>query len=457
MSMQGIDELRAVITSAGALTMERPANADWLLDHLRSLYRELFAADFTRYDVAEVQRIAPELVAELFDLKLEIRDRIAEWAAAGLMSRPVQSALRDLFRVMRYASDLVGEIGRGHPRLARRAHTAAGFGGDASFLSVNRRFGEAMPMLEAGDLVLQRGMLHNSAAIARIGDVDSQFSHVGMICRDGAGTLVMVESVIEDGAIVGAVETALNHGLGRAILFRHKDRALAALAAEMIHAHVMRANGPQGARILYDFTMAQRNYQTMFCAELVRLAFAMASTGRTRLPTYPTRLDMRNRDFITRIGVRTTETFAPGDLELEPDFDVVAEWRDYRVTSELRLKDMIMTKLFEWMERDGYTFKDTWWIRTIAGLGRLSSRLPDRMQNVTRKWIGKVPPNMTGEAIGAVAMLHKTGEVLFKELAVLEARSIASTGRQLHPRDVLAHLERMKAGFGPRIGYLQTS
>lgn len=312
-------------------------------------------------------------------------------------------------------------------------------------------------MLEAGDLVLQRGMLHNSAAIARIGDVDSQFSHVGMICRDGAGTLVMVESVIEDGAIVGAVETALNHGLGRAILFRHKDRALAALAAEMIHAHVMRANGPQGARILYDFTMAQRNYQTMFCAELVRLAFAMASTGRTRLPTYPTRLDMRNRDFITRIGVRTTETFAPGDLELEPDFDVVAEWRDYRVTSELRLKDMIMTKLFEWMERDGYTFKDTWWIRTIAGLGRLSSRLPDRMQNVTRKWIGKVPPNMTGEAIGAVAMLHKTGEVLFKELAVLEARSIASTGRQLHPRDVLAHLERMKAGFGPRIGYLQTS
>jgi hypothetical protein len=366
-------------------------------------------------------------------------------------------ALRDVFRASRYAGDLIGEIRLGHPRLAEGEATASAFAGNTAFLEINPAYGPGPLRLEPGDVVLQRGMAHNSAAIARIGDVDSQFSHVSMVAYDGTGTSVMVEALIEDGSLITPVDKALAHGLGRAILFRHRDRALALEASELIRDHVLKFDGRSGPRILYDFTMEPEGYGELFCAKLVRLAYSMASDGRHRLPAYPTLLDMKNRDFISRIGVTASETFAPGDLELETGFDIVAEWRDYRVTSELRLKDMIMFKLFEWMEAHGYKFRASPGIRLIACLGRLSSHLPASVQERLRSLAGKVPPNMGSSAIGAVAMLHKTAEELYARLHRLESDSIATSGHQLHPRQVMHALEEMRAGLGDRIGYLVRS
>jgi hypothetical protein len=72
----------------------------------------------------------------------------------------------------------------------------------------------------------------------------------------------------------------------------------------------------------------------------------------------------------------------------------------------------------------------------------------------TRFTGARVPPNMTTSAIGAVAMLHATGEKLYARLKELEDKSIRDTGRQLHPRQVLQHLEAMRGGMGRKIGYL---
>ena len=43
-------------------------------------------------------------------------------------------------------------------------------------------------------------------------------------------------------------------------------------------------------------------------------------SASTALPTFTTRYDMKNRDFVDRVGVTARETFAPADIELEPDF-----------------------------------------------------------------------------------------------------------------------------------------
>ena len=56
----------------------------------------------------------------------------------------------------------------------------------------------------------------------------------------------------------------------------------------------------------------------LFCSKLVRKAFALASDQKVLLPTFSTRFDMKNRDFVERIGVTAKETFAPADIELEP-------------------------------------------------------------------------------------------------------------------------------------------
>jgi Permuted papain-like amidase enzyme, YaeF/YiiX, C92 family len=440
-----------------ALAGRAPRDEADLLAGLKAIYQALLLADFSTFDVAAFRAAAPQLLQQAFEARLQLRNRISAWHAAGLMSHPVQTALRDVFRASRYAGEMLGELHLGHPRLegntVHAAFTCPQIG-PQHYVQLNPAFAGAPFAFQPGDVVLVRGRVHNSAAIARIGDVDSQFSHVGMFATGADGRLVMVEALIEEGSVINTVEKALDHGLGRAVLFRHRDAVLAKEAAELVHDHVQRklvASGP----IAYDFGMQLNGYEPMFCAKLVRMAYAMGSSGDYQMPRYPTRLDMRNRDFLDRIGVTATQTFAPGDIELESEFDIVAEWRDYRVTSELRLKDMIMTKLFAWMETEGYRFEPSLNIDMIALLGRATTHLPSGVQDLIASVVSaRVPDNMSYDTIGAVAMLHKTAEPLYEELEQLETETIAITGRQLHPRQVFAALEQIKAREPSTVGYL---
>lgn len=450
----GLGRLTEVLDVAETLARRDTVTEAEAAATLDNIYQSLFHADFAAFDLDAVKQHAPELNGRIWSLYLALRDRIPLWSEQGVMSHRVQSGLRNVFRSSRYARDLIGEVALGHPRLGKGQSTHTAFSGPDYLTQRNPQFSKGPIVLRPGDVVLQRGMAHNSAAISRIGDVDSQFSHLSIVARDPKGGHVMVEALIEEGSIVKPVDEALAHGVGRAVLLRHRDAQLAEHAAEMIHAAIVRADGRSGPRILYDFTMELGGYGHLYCAKLVRLAYSMATTGDYRIPTFTTRLDMKNRDFISRIGVTALETFAPGDIELEPEFDVVAEFRDLRVTSELRLKDMIMMKLFEWMETYDYKFRPTTLVRLVGISGIATARMPGFVQTLTKRFAGKVPPNMSASAVGAVAMLHWTAEELYEELRKLEGETILKTGRQLHPRLVLDELERMREARGRHIGYL---
>ncbi|MBS0241838.1 MAG: hypothetical protein JSS20_06650 [Proteobacteria bacterium] len=451
----GLSNLAHTVEAVSAMAERDPKDEDDLVTRLEAIYAGLFHADFSDYDVDDVRKAAPSLIRDIFDAQLQLRSRIQGWAERGLMGHRAQAAVRDVFRVSRYARDLLAEIRLHHPRMGKGDAAMQAFTGEPSSLNVNPKFDHGPLELLPGDVILQRGLPHNSAAIARIGDVDSQFSHISIVGRSTDGAPVMVEALIEEGSIKKPLAKALEHGVGRAILFRHRDPHLAERASELIREHIERFDGNAAPIIAYDFSMELGAYHELYCAKLVRLAYSMASTGGVQLPTYRTRLVMHNRDFVRRIGVTAAETFAPGDIELEPDFDLVAEWADYRVTSELRLKDMIMTKLFAWMDQYGYTFHETPTIEVLAQMGHWTSFLPKSWQEVTRHVVAKVPPNMTTDAIGAVAMLHFTGQDLFERLRALEDDSIRTTGRQLHPRDVLDQLEAWREEMGDEIGYLR--
>jgi hypothetical protein len=421
--------------------------------HLAQIYRTLFLVDFTKLDVDSLRHAAPTAMQTLFEIRLHLRGQIPNWAKRGFMTHDVQAALRDVFRVTRYATDMLGELRIGYEILTDHDHPRRGFtGGDVNVLvSPQYQTGSDLAF-QSGDVILVRGRAHNSAAIARIGDVDSQFSHVGVVYVDQQGRNYMVQALIESGAVISPLETALEHGLGRAIAFRHHDPALAHRAATLIYNHVRRRKGLR--HIWYDFSMKLDGYRNLYCSKLVRQAFEMASAGELRLPAYTTRLDMKNRDFLERVGVSTIETFAPGDLEIDPRFDIVAEWQDYRVTSGLRHQDMIATKLFEFMEMYGYRFKDDWTITLIGLLGRVAARLSETAKDLIADVVPKVPPNMPRKTIAVIAMLHKTAQPLLEDLTRIERAELAATGHPLHPRAVLAHLDQVRLNSNGRIGYL---
>jgi len=445
------DDLAAV----EAMLARPAATAKELADNLEQVYGAVFNVSLDRYDLTDVAQHAPELMRAIFALRLAVRERVADWHQRGFMSLSVQQALRNVLRIARYATDMLGELNSGYVQLKEGEPTLRAFRGTDVNTLVNPAFatGEDLPF-RSGDLLLMRGMHHNSAAIARIGDVDSQFSHIAIVHTDENGVQWVVESLIEEGAIINPLDATLHHGLGRCIVFRHRDADLARRAAAAAYELVRRSRAPGGKRIWYDFTMELKGEKELFCSKLVRLAFARASDGAVLLPTFTTRFDMVNRDFVDRIGVTARETFAPGDIELESDFDVVAEWQDYRVTSRLRLQDLLMDKLFWWMDEYGYKFREDFPIRLIGLFGRASSRLSDRAKQLVADVIPKVPPNMKRSAIQAVAMLHQTAQPLLEELMALERQSIAQRGHPMHAREVFDHLEEMRQQKGRRIGYL---
>jgi hypothetical protein len=431
-------------------------NATLLARNLNYIYERASKARFADYDVSGIAKAAPSLIYRLFDLRVGLREHLPHYEMLGLMTPEVTQGFRDVFRVLRYVSDMLGEITTGHPRVSEGGYLLRGFTGTDNNTLVNYAFyrNGAARNFRSGDVVLVRGTAHNSAAIARIGDVDSQFSHIGIVYVDPTGDHWMVESLIEDGAVINPLAKSLDHNIVRAVLYRHYDPDLAARAAKCIFDYVAASRSKGGKRILYDFSMRTDDARNLFCSKLVRLAYEQGSYGMFKLPTYPTKIARKNRDFLDRVGVATDLTFAPADIDMESGFDLVAEWQDYRETAGIRLQDFTMDKLFEWMDRYNYRFEETTAIKLVSRLGRLSAHLSDGAKEVLSSVFPRVPINMPRKTVAVVAMLHKTAEPIYHELLKLNQDSVAETGVPLHGLDVMAALERIREREGDRIGYL---
>lgn len=424
---------------------------------MRSIYHLLHDIDPAQVDRAAVERTAPDLMRELFAIRIGLRDRIAGWQEKGILLRPAEIALRDVFRIARYVSDMLGEVANGNARLADGEKSKRGFTGTGWNTLVSPAYdsGHDIPF-RSGDLILMRGSAHNSAAIARIGDVDTQFSHIAIVYIDREGKHWIVEALIEDGAVINTLEHVLDHGLGRAVLYRCNDAALAAKAAQLAYDRVRASQTGFGSHIPYDFSMRLNGRRKLFCAKLVSQAYADASGGKVQLPAFKTRFDHRhNKAFLSAIGVKAKESFAPGDIDLDPRFDLVAEWQDYRLTPLLRRQDMIMTKFFEWMETRGYRFRETFVIKLISVFGRLSSYLSETAKNLLASVVPKVPRNMKRSCVATVVMLHKSAEEVMPALAALDEDHVRMTGLPLHPDELLSHLERLREISHGHIGYLR--
>lgn len=448
-------DLEFDLAGLSAMLLAPAGTADELIERLDQVYASFIAIDFSHYDAYKLADHAPSLILQLFRTRMELREHLYTWRRDGLLTVQVQRALRDVFRAMRYGADMLGEVATGFRRLTDGAHPLTAFRGRDMNTLINPRFDERHDLpFQSGDVLLVRGRHHNSAAIARIGDIDSQYSHLGIIYIDPKGYHFIVEVLIEEGGTIKPLEEALNHDLGRAIVLRHRDAALAQRAAFIAHDHVKQSLSRYGKPILYDFTMRNDGIKRMFCSKLIRYAFERASEGACVLPTFPTRLVMANKDFFNRIGVTADVTFGPGDMELEPDFDVIAEWQDYRLTASLRHQDIVMDKLFAWMDEYQLKFKETFLINTVSWFGRLAAGFSNTIKSMISDVVPKVPPHMPRRTIATIVMLHRTADPLMHEIDALELERIALFGHPLHPREIGEYLERIREKSANEIGYL---
>lgn len=296
--------------------------------------------------------------------------------------------------------------------------------------------------LRSGDVLISRGNAYTSAAISRMGKEEAQFSHLSLIYIDApVGTEVTVEQALQDqrvqtveahievGSFTRTFAKYVLDGNARVLLFRPLIAAdKAHQASQSIFRYVTgyqktQMNNAKRTKLSvddnppYDFKMDSSEKNQIYCSEIVSLAYKAVGL---QLPTYSTRL--RYNDLTKKMQITANSVFAPADLEIDPNFIQLAEWRDTRKLAALLRKDVVLSSMFDWMEEKKYNFqfnivdfikaKTAWRVRQLD-LGFFEE---------------KFPKNMNTSIIGMTFVLDRVGQTLEQKLQELD-QNVKQEGR----------------------------
>lgn len=400
-------------------------------DVLYGLTPDLIDSEDLRWNSGGIARQA-------FLSRLALRDRVRAWEREN-GDRPLSNAcikpVRDLLRALRYLEESAAVAGV-RPRAYDSKNPAPYLSGPAPYLQLSPRAkGMQFPRdLKSGDVLVSRGNAPTSALIARLGDTDGQFSHAALVyVAPKSGRVYVMEEHIEVGSTIRPYEEYAKDQNFRVTVFRYRDERMAADAARLMMERLYSPHNPHV--VPYDFGMKMDDASEMFCTEIVYEAFKMASHGRLQIGRYRTTFNPKNRDLLDRFGVKTDSMYAPSDMEVEPGFELLGEWRDLSRVVMNQMMDAVLTKMLEWGDR-GYRFDPSAVMTLKSHLGFWLRKL-----GLKKK---ELPTNMPRKTIETVLALDPTVDALLGVLARENARRMSGGGHPLGFPEMFHLLERIR-------------
>ncbi|NDF15630.1 hypothetical protein EB061_09960 [bacterium] len=405
---------------------------------LKDDYASLYSLSRSDLDQQDLLGNYGRISREAFLARLTLRRKVREWEAArGDQALPALcvNGIRDLLRALRYLEESTAVAGV-RPAPYDENRPAPYLAGAAPYLQLAPGAqGMVFPRdLRSGDVLVSRGNAPTSALIARLGNTDGQFSHAALVYVDPKSRKVyLMEEHIEVGSTVRTYEEYVKDRNFRVTLYRHRDPNLARSAAQAMMSRLHSTVNPHV--VPYDFGMKMDDSSEMFCTEVIYEAYKEASSGALKLGRYRTILNPKNRDLLDRFGVGVWSMFAPSDMEVEPGFELLAEWRDLSRVVTNQEMDAILTKMLEWGDR-GYRFDPTEVMTMKANLGYLLRQLGFKKK--------ELPTNMPIRTIETVLALDPTVNVLLGALERENAKRL-STGAHLMSFPMMyTYLERVR-------------
>jgi hypothetical protein len=348
---------------------------------LNQTWRELFTIPASYFDRNRSPEDALAIYKLLFEARIALGKKLSKFYEQGNLDRKCADAWREMVRTGRFMEDYVGDW---LLREAGIAPTTPILRGMAPNLMVNPKFKFVDPVkdLRSGDVIITRYHAFSSATFARIGDIAGQFSHSGLVYVREDGKVFTIESFVESGVVVRPWETGhLKDGNIREAVYRFRDSKMAKRAAQLAFSYIWEME-KRGERIPYDYEMNLEDTRKMYCAEVIHQAYRFASADSLKVPLFETILPRKNPAFLDSLNIRVKSTFAPSDMEVDPRFELVAEWRDFQALSDVHLKDVVLTKIFDWMQDrsykiqfDLYTYVMTNMVLWLRHVGFFSSQV----------------------------------------------------------------------------------
>lgn len=359
------------------------------------------------------------LVEKSFETRIELKNKLVLLNDPSDDGRKCLAKVRSVVRALRYMEDYFIELYMTQNGEKLDAEKFVTLEGEFPFHLVNPKFKHLFKShkdLSSGDVILSRGNAYSSAAIARIGEDDAQFSHLSFVFKDGDGKLHTSEAHIEVGNVVAPIKKHIDQKNARTVVFRYKDVPVAHKASKCIYEKIDYHQNEKEKNIKYDFSMDYKDDSQLFCSEVVYAGFQCVSKD-IDVPRYKTKFSKGQIPFLNSLGIKIDkdnidefDTFGPGDIEFDSDFEIVAEWRNPAKIRDSRVKDAILTKIFEWMELDGHYFKPPFKIRAKSDFAWISRRftwLP-----FLRGLKEKFPKNMSSDQLELFIVLDLVGEKL---------------------------------------------
>lgn len=297
---------------------------------------------------------------------------------------------------------------------------------------------EAKFKFQSGDLMLARGVSFISAIISQISDNRSHFSHVVFVNVDPKS---QVPNTVEAYVGVGAKEYEMNFALknenARLLVLRPKNAELGAEAA----AFAVKA---AKARVPYDYHMNFKDYSVMSCVEVAVYAYDKASKGALKLPLFPAQLKLKNDDFLNKMSLQRGSLVTPDDLETDPHFDLILDWKDYRLVRDSRHKDAILSEMMRWLEDLNYKFHDTTKSRVAKHLIYPSRRTP--IWPLVQKLTGApdIDKQIPQKTLGLMTVLNDVGNALLGELKKQDEAYVLRYHRPMTNQQLRDRLEHFR-------------
>lgn len=460
-------DLLADINSSKEQLLRSSSDLELTKNEFEKQYALLFNIDPQVYDLSHIRRNTSVLFRTLQSFRFLLEQQLTTWPETRMNNFDFQNSVRGLNRGVHYLADVVGEISLGNEKSQKGQRGIPAFQGGIPWTLTENN----LPLLEkdfqSGDVILMRGGSAVSAAIARVTDVNSVYSHAALVYVDPqTGEKFVVEALTEKGATINTLKHALDHGAPRMLALRHHDSAAAAKGAEILY-QIVKASIENKRNFKYDFTMSGHlpevstedvlkyargsndpelveklsNYK-VFCTLMVKWAFHIGSEGKYNLPQFPSGMNKENRAFLNRLGIspETRSVFAPGDLEFDSNFKVIGDFREPRRTAALRTDDFIFDKIFDWMERDGLQFQESILFETVGYIGNRASNL-DVIRKAASQLGLPIAPHIPPKVISSVIMLEMIRGKLLEKLKPLLNEYESKMGLSMPPRLIYEHLE----------------
>lgn len=413
-----------------------------------------------RMDYARIKAGFREIIESSFRLRRALARRLSGFSRDGLVKdgHPCVSSMRSAMRTLRYVEDyLLLTVLNPRPFDEAKDPVSGPILNDEKPKLVTMT--GAPVKLRSGDVLMSRGNAATSAAISRIGTDEAQFSHLAQIYIDAPpGTEIdvataakdprvhTIEAHIEVGSFTRSFGKYLGDGNGRVAQMRpklapEKAHAAAKRVFDQVREFQARKMREAGRRKLsvndnppYDFQMDGRDHEEIFCAEIVSIAFEQVGL---RLPVFPTTL--RKNDLTERMAISVEKAFAPADLDIDPSFEMLAEWRDVRKLESLLRKDAILSSMFKWMDELNYRLRDSPVSYAKALIGWTARQLDLGFSEA-------LPKNMPRSVIRMTFTLDKVVGPLERQLAAVQAARVKEGARYRLTDPAMGEaLERIRA------------